>query len=222
MIDMIKADLHIHTICSGDSEITPEQLIARVQEVGLNCIAVVDHNTTEGAFKTAALTPPFKIIAGEEILTLEGEIIGFFLKETIPPGLTPEETIRLIHAQGALACVPHPFDRFRSSAMQKTTLERIAHMLDIIEVANARTLPFQNLSQPEQFAAKHAKPRGAGSDSHTLAEIGRAYVELTDFNNPSEFLKALAQGQTHRYRVNIGAQVWQLTRRLLRKIRGKH
>lgn len=219
---MIKADLHIHTTYSGDSEIKPEQLIPRVQEAGLNCIAVVDHNTAEGSLKIAAMSPPFKVITGEEILTPEGEIIGFFLKETIPRGLSPEEAIRLIHAQGGLACIPHPFDRFRSSAMQQKTLERIAPLIDIIEVANARTLPFQDLSQPERFAAKYAKPAGAGSDSHTLAEVGRTYVGLADFNGPVEFLQALIKGDIHRYKISAVAQAKLLTGRLARKMVGRH
>lgn len=219
---MIKADLHIHTTFSGDSEVTPEQLITKVQEVGLNCVAIVDHNTAEGSLKIAAMSPPFKVITGEEILTSEGEIIGFFLKETIPPRLSPEETIGIIHSQGALACVPHPFDRYRSSAMQKEALERIAPILDIVEVANARTLPFQNMSRPEHFSQRYAKPAGAGSDSHTTAEIGRAYVEMADFNDPDEFLKALINGHIHRYKISAVTQARRLTGRLARKMAGRH
>jgi len=219
---LIKADLHIHTTHSGDSEITPELLVTRACEIGLDCLAVVDHNTVAGSLQVASMNPPFKVITGEEILTSEGEIIGFFLKETIPPGSSPEETIRLIHAQGALACVPHPFDRFRSSAMQEKALERIAPLLDIVEVANSRTMPFQNMSRPEQFAIKHKKPHGAGSDSHTIAEVGRTYVEIADFHSPSEFLLALAGGQVHRYQISRFAQARGLTGRLARKMVGRH
>ncbi|MCL2150527.1 MAG: PHP domain-containing protein [Dehalococcoidia bacterium] len=215
---MIKIDLHIHTTYSNDSEISPAQLIARAQEVGLGAVAVVDHNTAEGSLKVASMSPPFKVITGEEILTPEGEIIGLFLKETITPGASPEETIRLIHAQGGLACVPHPFDRYRSSAMQRITLERIAHLLDIVEVANSRTLPFQDLSRPEQFATKHTKPMGAGSDAHNPAEVGLAYVETADFDNSEEFLKALSQGHIHYYKASTGAMAGRMARKLI----GKH
>ena len=188
----------------------------------MDCLAVVDHNTVEGSLIVASMNPPFKVITGEEILTSEGEIIGFFLRETIPPGSSPEETIQQIHAQGGVACVPHPYDRFRSSAMQEKTLERIAPLLDAVEVANSRTLPFQNLSRPEQFAQKHNKPRGAGSDSHTPAEIGRTYVEIAPFDNPQEFLKALSGGKVHRYRVSRLAQARGLIGRTARKVVGRH
>ena len=219
---MIKADLHIHTTYSGDSEITPEQLIAQAQEAGLDCIAVVDHNTVAGSLQVAAMAPPFIVITGEEILTSEGEIIGFFIKETIPPRLSPEEAIQLIHAQGGLACVPHPFDRFRSSAMQHHALERIAHLLDIVEISNARTLPFQNMSRPRQFATRHGKPAGAGSDAHTLAEVGRAYVKMESFQSPPEFLEALYGGVVCPYQISAMAQAQQLTGRLARKLVGRH
>jgi len=219
---LIKADLHIHTTFSGDSEICPDTLIARVQQAGMDCIAVADHNTTAGALELQALSPPFKVIISEEILTREGEIIGLFLSGTIPPGLSPEEAIRRIHAQGGLACVPHPFDRFRSSAMQEGTLERIAASIDIVEIANARTFPIQDLSRPLKYAKKYHKPACAGSDSHTLPEVGRAFVEMPDFNMPGDFLQALSQGIIHRYQASAAEQARELTGRLARKIAGRH
>ena len=218
---MIKVDLHVHTTYSGDSEITAEQLIAQVPQAGIDCVAVVDHNTAEGSLKLASMTVPFKVIPGEEILTPEGEVIGFFLKETIPPGLSPEETIKLIHEQGGLACIPHPFDRFRSSAMKQETLERILPLLDIIEIANSRTLPFQDMSRPEKFAAKYAVPVGAGSDAHIPEEIGRAYVEIADFTGPEEFLAALRHGKVHRYQIGTGTRIKRLAGRLVRKLGGR-
>jgi predicted metal-dependent phosphoesterase TrpH len=190
--------------------------------VGLGCIAVADHNTAAGSLKLKEMAPPFKVIVAEEILTPEGEIIGLFIQETIPPDLSPEEAIRRIHEQGGLACIPHPFDRFRPSAMQGKTLERIVSLIDIVEVANARTLPFQDLSLPLQFARKHNKPMGAGSDSHTLAEIGRAYVEMEDFETPQQFLEHLKSGVVHRYQVSVAAHARTLAGRLARKVVGRH
>ena len=131
---MIKTDLHIHTHYSGDSDIKLEKLVERCRILGLGAIAVTDHGTAEAALTLAAQNTPFKVIVGEEVLTTEGEIIGLFLKETVPGGLSPEETIRRIRQQGGIACVPHPFDRYRSSAMQSATLERIVEQIDIVAV----------------------------------------------------------------------------------------
>ena len=192
---MIKADLHTHTCYSGDSDITLDALVERCRKLGLGALAVTDHGTAEGALELAKRDLPFKLIVGEEVETTEGEIIGLFLKESIPNGLSPEETITRIRLQGGIVCVPHPFDRYRSSAMQADALERIAKDIDIVEVFNARTIPMQNLALPREFAKKHKKLTGAGSDSHSAAEIGRAYVSIPDFNGRDEFLKSMAQGQ---------------------------
>ncbi len=196
-VKLIKADLHVHTDYSGDSDITLEKLVDRCRSLGLGAIAVTDHGTAEGALALAKQPTPFKVIVGEEVLSTEGEIIGLFLKETIPSGLSPEETIRRIRGQGGLVCVPHPFDHYRSSAIQAKSLHRIAGEIDIVEVFNARTIPAQNLSLPGKFAKAHNLLAGAGSDSHSAAEVGRAYVTIPDFDGRDGFLKAMAQAQIH-------------------------
>ncbi|MCL2679718.1 MAG: PHP domain-containing protein [Dehalococcoidia bacterium] len=216
---MIKADLHIHTNYSGDSDITLDALIQRCHETGLGAIAVTDHGTAEGALKLATRELPFKLIIGEEIMSVEGEIIGLFLKETIPSGLTPEETIARIRAQGGVVYVPHPFDRYRSSAMQATALERIAAEIDVVEVFNSRTIPLQSLSPPEKFAKAHNKLCGAGSDSHSTSEIGRACVVMPDFDGRYEFLKSMAQAHIEGKRPSLFMYIKMLTRRTMRSLR---
>ena len=194
---MIKADLHVHTDYSGDSDITLEKLVERCRKLDLGAVAVTDHGTAEGALKLATMSTPFKLIVGEEVMTTEGELIGLFLKETIPNDLTPEETIARIRRQGGIVCVPHPFDRYRSSAMQAETLHRIAGEIDIVEVFNARTIPAQNLALPYEFARSHRKLKGAGSDSHSTPEVGCAYVTIPDFSGRDGFIKAMEQAQIY-------------------------
>ena len=120
---MLKADFHIHTRYSMDCNTPLDKLIERCIERGVNCVAIADHGTAEGALKLKEMAP-FKIIIAEEILTPEGEIMGMFLQETIASGLSVEETLSRIKAQDGLVCIPHPFDRFRPSAMRLETLER--------------------------------------------------------------------------------------------------
>jgi predicted metal-dependent phosphoesterase TrpH len=218
----MKADLHIHTVFSGDSEISIPKLIGHAESAGLGCVAVVDHNTVNGSKELSKCKPSFKVIAGEEILTQAGEIIGYFLTDTIPPGDTPERTIESIHSQGGLACIPHPFDRYRSSAMQLNTLERIVNMVDIIEIANSRTLPFQDLNLPSLFALKYARPASAGSDAHRAGEVGRCFIEISDFDGPIEFLSALSGGMVHRYHEGPLKRTSGLALRLARKCIGRH
>jgi len=218
---LIKADLHVHTRYSGDSDTTFEKLVERCKTMGLGAIAVTDHDTAEGALALARQVLPFKVIVGEEVASTEGEIIGLFLKESIPGGLSPEETIKRIRQQGGLVCVPHPFDRYRSSAMQAATLERIAGQIDIVEVFNARSIPAQDLSLPGKFAESHKLLKGAGSDSHSAAEVGRAYVTIPDFEGRDDFLKAMAQAQIHAQHHSPFIYVRSLSRRIKKLFRSR-
>jgi predicted metal-dependent phosphoesterase TrpH len=190
---LLKADLHIHTKYSMDCNTPLEKIIERCLETGVNCIAIADHGTAEGALKMQTIAP-FPVIVAEEILTPDGEIMGMFLKDSIPSGLSVGETISRIRAQGALVCIPHPFDIFRPSALNAKVTEEIVDQIDVIEVFNSRTL-FQSSGKIQAFAQKHGIPGSAGSDAHTPGEIGRAYVEMPEFNGRDDFLNALVKGR---------------------------
>jgi hypothetical protein len=215
---MLKADLHIHTEYSVDSNNTLDKVIGRCLKLGINCVAICDHGTVEGALKLKA-TAPFTVIVAEEVLTPNGEIMGMFLKETIPSSISVAETITRIRAQDGLVCIPHPFDRFRPSALDGNTLEGIANQVDIIEVFNARTIPFQNMSKPGNFARKNNLLQGAGSDAHTLSEIGNAYVEMPEFNSQDDFLQSLAQGKIYGKRTNPLIHFLSLRNRINKRLR---
>ncbi|MBE9482829.1 MAG: PHP domain-containing protein [Chloroflexi bacterium] len=198
---MLKADLHIHTKYSMDCNTPLDNIIKRCLEIGINCIAICDHGTAEGALKMQGIAP-FPVIVAEEILTPHGEIMGMFLKETIPSGLSVEQTISRIKAQGGLVCIPHPFDIFRQSALSTKIIEEIVDQIDAIEVFNSRTILLQNLTQAQMFAQKYGIAKSAGSDAHTVGEIGNAYVEMPEFNGKDDFLNALAKGKIFGHRTN--------------------
>ena len=198
---MLKADLHIHTEYSMDCGMSLEQVISRCREVGINCIAVADHGTAEGALKMQDIAP-FPVVVAEEILTPHGEIMGMFLKETIPSGLSVEQTISRIKAQGGLVCMPHPYDRLRQSALRNRVLEELAEHIDIIEVFNARSVFSGASTKARILAEKYGIHKSAGSDAHTPQEIGNAYVEMPEFNGKDDFLEALAAGKIFGHRTN--------------------
>lgn len=171
-----------------------EQIIARCLEVGINCLGIADHNTIAGAKKMKEIAP-FSIIVGEEILTLDGEVIGFFLSQEIPSKLSTKETVAQIKAQNGLVCIPHPYDRLRMSVFRDQVFDDIMNDVDIIEAFNARSLSAGSSTRARQLARKYGKAASAGSDAHTLPEIGNAYVEMPDFNSKEEFLASLAKGK---------------------------
>ena len=201
LVKLLKADLHIHTEYSIDCDMTLEQIINRCQEMGINCIAIADHGTAEGALKMQSIAP-FTVIVAEEILTTHGEIMGMFLKETIPSGLSVEQTIFQIKAQGALVNIPHPFDVFRQSVLDSSKIEISAEQIDLIEVFNSRYFLPQSAVKAQTFAEKYGIPQSAGSDAHTPHEIGNAYVEIPEFNGRDDFLQALEKSKISGQRTN--------------------
>jgi len=191
---LIKADLHIHTCYSIDCLTPLEQIVKRCLELNINCIAVADHNTIAGALKLREFAP-FKVIVAEEILTPVGEIMGLFLSEEVPKGLSPQETISRIRSQGGLVSIPHPFGRSLPWNANKLTSTEVLSQVDIIETFNSRTPFSRSIAMARELAKEQGKVASAGSDAHTLGEIGRAYVEMPEFDGPEDFLNSLAQGK---------------------------
>jgi hypothetical protein len=191
---LIRADLHIHTCYSIDCLTPLEKIVARCLELGIDCVAVADHNTTAGALKLREIAP-FKVIIAEEIATTAGEVMGLFLSEGIRPGVSAQEAISLIRDQGGLVAIPHPFGRSLPWHARVLTSTEILSRVDIIEAYNSRT-PFSgSIRRAEMLAKEQGKAASAGSDAHTLGEIGRAYVEMPEFDGPGDFLNSLAQGK---------------------------
>ncbi|HEU65273.1 MAG TPA: phosphotransferase [Chloroflexi bacterium] len=191
---MIKADLHVHTCYSIDCLTPLEQIVERCLDIGINCIAVADHNTIAGALKLKEFAP-FEVIVAEEILTPVGEIMGLFLSEEVSPGLSPQETISRIRSQGGLVAIPHPFGRSSPWNANKLTSAEILSGVDIIEAFNSRTPFSSSIARAGKLAKEQGKAASAGSDAHTLGEIGRAYVQMPEFDGPDDFLNSLAQGK---------------------------
>jgi predicted metal-dependent phosphoesterase TrpH len=199
---LIKADLHVHSCYSPDCCTPLEVIISRCRRSGINCIALSDHNTIEGALKLKEMAP-FYVIVAEEIMTTTGELMGLFLTEEIPEGLSPEETIARIKKQGGLVNIPHPFGRWPLENYKKLTSPEIMKQLDLIEVFNART-PIPNSSRKAyELANKYRLPAGAGSDAHTASEIGRSYVEMPEFSSADDFLQSLSRGKINGHKSNI-------------------
>ncbi len=186
----LRADFHSHSHYSRDSIVSPQTFIDTCVRKGINCIAVTDHNEIEGAFVIQKLAS-FKVIIGEEVKTSEGEIIGLFLKELVPRGLTPEETIRAVHDQGGIAVVPHPYDVFRRSVIRKDALERIKHDVDAIEGFNCRNILSRHDERARDLARDVSKPMTLGTDAHSPWELGGACLEMDNFDTPQELLRAL-------------------------------
>lgn len=189
----MKADLHVHTVYSGDCLTPLDQVLASARRRGLGCLAITDHNEIEGALRLQEKSP-LKIIVGEEIRTDRGEIIGYFLKDRIKPGLSPARTVEEIRKQGGVVCIPHPFDRLRSSRLDAVALQEIEQEIDVIEVFNARNVYAADNQKARSYALARGKMLSVGTDAHWPWEIGRSWLELPDFTDADSFRAAFATG----------------------------
>lgn len=195
---MITGDFHCHTTFSRDCCTSIDALVARCQRVGIQCLAVTDHDEIEGAFR-ARDRAPFRVIVGEEIFTAEGEVIGLFLESRIPPRLPFRETLLRIKDQGGIVYLPHPISGIRRSQLSPEVMEANADLLDVVERFNARTLM---VGAPEArwldgFIGRHGLAAGAASDAHSPWEIGNVRVELPEFAGPAGLVAALRRAVVH-------------------------
>jgi predicted metal-dependent phosphoesterase TrpH len=191
----IRVDLHAHTRRSMDCLTDPEAVLRVARAKGMDRIAITDHNQIETALELHEIAPEL-VLVGEEVKVLEGfDVIGLFLTELIPKRTPARETCERIRAQGGVVYIPHPFDVARSGAGDRW-LDELADLVDVVEVHNSRCWLEAFNSRALQWADANGKLRGAGSDSHTLAEIGHGFVEVPPFApNREGFLAALAAGR---------------------------
>lgn len=195
-----KVELHSHTHYSKDSLVRPETFIDACRHRGINRVVVTDHNTAQAGLHMARLAPDL-VIPGEEIMTSQGEILAFFVRETIPPTLSPAETIRRLRDQGAFISVSHPFDRLRKGAWRLDDLLHIIDQVDAIEVFNARCLFPEDNVKAQEFARAHGKPGTVGSDAHITFELGKATLRIDPFDDAQGFAAALP-GADHETRLS--------------------
>lgn len=184
----MRMDLHLHTAGSFDCLTDPERVVARFIELGYDRIAITDHNRLHVGQRMSERYPD-RVIAGEEVKTAEGiDVIGLYLTDEIPKGTPAEETIGRIRAQGGIPYLPHPYAGGKGGGGRHA--ERLGALCDVIEVFNARLHSQRMNDQAEELAARLGKLRGAGSDAHSMGEIGNALVELPAHPNSAEALRA--------------------------------
>lgn len=192
---MLRVELHCHTIYSKDSLTTPQQLLEAARRKKLDRVAITDHNTIDGALRAQQLDPG-RVIVGEEIMTDRGELLAYFVREEIPAGLSPLETIARLRAQGAFISVSHPFDQHRQGSWQAKDLEALIPEVDAVETFNSRCLLPSFNDQAQSFASRYGLPGTAGSDSHATWELGKSVMCMPDFQDAESFRQALKKAQT--------------------------
>jgi predicted metal-dependent phosphoesterase TrpH len=213
----VRLDLHVHTTYSFDSVINPAALREICRERGLDGVAITDHDSLRGSLEFASELPDLFIVPGSEIRSAEGEIIGLFLSEEVPPGLTAPETMRRIHQQGGVVVVPHPFDIVKLKRMRARRLEELKEEIDAMEALNGKPRWWFANRSALRFAQEHQLPITAGSDAHKAGHVGLLYTEMEEFTSPEEFLESLRSASVHGRRYSPWASQLDRWRARLRK-----
>ena len=217
-VRLLRLDLHLHTKGSWDCLSDPEHVLRRARKLGYGRIAITDHNCLSVALGMAEKYPS-EVIPGEEVKTAEGvDIIGLYLSEEIPKGTPAEETIERIRVQGGIAYLPHPYAGGKGGGGRLADF--LAPLCDIVEVFNARLHSPAMNQQAEELARVHGKLRAAGSDAHTIGEVGNAYVDLHFHDNNADALLAAlgtncSLGGTEASRLVHLASTWAKVRKRL-------
>ncbi len=185
---LIRVGLHLHSLYSPDS-ITPlERIVARARELGLERIALTDHETAEGALELKRREPELTIV-GQEIKTTEGEVIGLFIDRTLEPYRPPEAVLDEIHALGGVTYLAHPLDR-RRYRFAPHRIAELASRVDVIEVHNQWSDADANRAAAD-LAQELGIPGACGSDAHAPPELGHCWMEMEEFDDAAGFLAAV-------------------------------
>ncbi len=192
----LKADMHVHTDHSRDSRTSPESVVKRALELGMDAIAVTDHDTVSGSLEAErfARGTSLLVIPGQEVRCQEGEVIVLGIRQTLPSKMPCLDTMKQARKQGGFVIVPHPFDLMRKS-MGKSVKSCLDY-IDAVEVFNSRTIFNMFNSKAFAFAEKHNLPMTAGSDSHFTEEMGNACMLVDSPRETQAILRAIRSGRT--------------------------
>jgi hypothetical protein len=192
----MRVDMHLHTSRSFDCLNDPLALMNAARARGIDVVCITDHNEIATALALQERFPE-RVIVGEEVKTAEGvDVIGLFIRQLIPRHTPARRTCELIREQGGIVYVPHPFAAGKGGGGR--ILEQIADQIEIVEAFNARLHNAALNQRALEWARARALPVGAGSDAHTLAEVGRAFVELPDCDlNAGAFRAAIRSATIH-------------------------
>jgi len=210
-----KLDLHTHSIISYDGGIT-ESEYARFLADKKQFVAITDHDEISFALELSAKLGE-QVIVGEEINTLDGEIIGLYLKEKITPGLSAVDTCDLIHAQGGVVYIPHPLETWRRG-LQLETLQKIIAHIDILEAYNARLRQSDLLTLVKKFAQENSLVIAASSDAHGEAGLRTSYTEIDDKPTKENILAQLRAGSLVKKQASWGAYLDPLKNKIRKAI----
>jgi len=189
---MLTCDLHVHTNFSKDGESDVEEILKRAEVVGLDAIAITDHDSVDGAKKAHACPTSVLVIPGIEVSTKQGHLLILGVTDLIPAGLDVTATVEIARRMGGVAILPHPYHLWRHGvARRKKTGMAI---VDAVEVFNSRYIVGSANTKAARIAKRLGKPCVGGSDAHNARFIGFGRTFVDAEKNVPAILDAIRAG----------------------------
>ena len=226
---MLAVELHAHSALSHDGRDSVDLLLEQAAAVGLDAIAVTDHDEIDASLDAAERAPEYGLVGipGMEVSSAAGHVLALGVREAVAPGLSFDETLDRIRELGGVAVVPHPFQSSRHGVASNVTRDRLASA-DAIEVYNSRLLTGLKNRKADRFATQRGLPKTAGSDAHISEMVGQAVTHVATSDRSADgILDAVADGRTS---VTGSRTPWHISfrqaaggakRRLLRSLAGR-
>jgi hypothetical protein len=195
---VLSVELHAHSELSHDGRDPVDLLLAQAEAVGLDALAVTDHDEINASLEAADAAGEYGLVGipGMEVTSAAGHVLALGVEELVPAGLSFGETLDRIHDLGGIAVVPHPFQSSRHGVAAKISLDELARA-DAIEVYNSRLLTGRANRKAERFAVEHDLPMTAGSDAHISEMVGQAVTEVDARERSVQgVLDAIVEGRT--------------------------
>lgn len=195
---VLSVELHAHSSLSYDGRDSVELILEQAEAVGLDAIAITDHDEIDASLEAAERAPEYGLVGvpAIEISSTAGHILGLGIEEAVPPGLSYETTLERIRDQGGLAVIPHPFQQSRHGVTARIAAEELTKA-DAIEVYNSRLLTGRANRQARRFAREHGMSMTAGSDAHISEMVGQAVTRVdADERSAAAILEAIREGRT--------------------------
>ncbi|RQD83605.1 MAG: PHP domain-containing protein [Methanocalculus sp. MSAO_Arc2] len=190
----LRCDLHIHTNHSRDGESRVEDIVRRAEDVGLDAIAITDHDTVSGARYAMTLQTPVLIIPGIEVSTKQGHLLVLGVTDLIPPGLTVAQTIKIARSMGGVTILPHPFHMLRHGVGLR--LREAFALVDAVEAFNSRFIVGTANRKASRMARRYGKPCIGGSDAHHWRYVGYGSTLIDADPSVESILAAIREGRT--------------------------
>jgi predicted metal-dependent phosphoesterase TrpH len=190
---MLTCDLHVHTNFSKDGESSVEEILKRAEEVGLDAIAITDHDSVDGVKKAIACDTPVLIIPGIEVSTKQGHLLVLGVTDLIPAGLDVMVTVEIARRMGALAILPHPYHVWRHGVARRKKAGM--DVVDAVEVFNSRYIVGSANTKAARIAKRLGKPCVGGSDAHNARFVGFGRTFVDAEKNVPAILDAIRAGK---------------------------